>query len=74
MNTPKFSVNQTIQSVSMPVICGKILHILTLETKKWDPITKKPTGDTVVSFEYVIISIGTNHSHTLKESDSVLVQ
>ena len=57
MMSNKFHPNQSIQSISCPVISGEILHVLTLESKKWDAVTRKPTGETVVSYTYTYRSI-----------------
>ena len=73
MTVNKFHPGQSIQSVSRPVISGEILHVLTLESKKWDTVTKKPTGEIVVSYTYVTISKGTGHRHDIEEADAVLI-
>ena len=52
MTVNKFHPGQSIQSIFCPVIVGKILHVLTLESKKWDAVAKKPTGEIVVSYTY----------------------
>lgn len=73
MTVNKFHPGQSIQSISHPVISGEILHVLTLESKKWDAVAKKPTGETVVSYTYVTISKGTGHRHDIEEADAVLI-
>ena len=73
MMSNKFHLGQSIQSISRPVISGKILHVLTLESKKWDVVAKKPTGETVVNYTYVTISKGTGHRHDIEEGDAVLI-
>ena len=73
MTMNKFHPGQSIQSISCPVIAGKILHVLTLESKKWDAVAKKPTGEIVISYTYVTISNGTGHRHDIEEVDVVLI-
>lgn len=69
----KFHPGQFVQSISRPTISGKILHVLTLENKKWDAVAKKPSGEIVVSYTYVTISKATGHRHDIEENDVALV-
>ena len=69
----KFKPEQIIRSISAPVIVGKILHVITLETRKWDAVLKKPTGELVTNYIYVTISVATGHRHDVGEEDAILV-
>lgn len=69
----KFNPGQTIQSLSQPVIAGEILHVLTIESRKWGAVLKKPTGELVVNYIYVAISKATGHRHDIDEADAILL-
>ena len=61
------------EEVRIDFLTNEIDVELQTELKKWNPITKKPDGETVIKISYIVISKGTNHSFEIEHKTAELL-
>lgn len=68
-----YNIGDHIRDCTRPVITGHIFCKIQTELKKWNPITKKPDGETVIKISYIVISKATNHSFEIEHKNAELL-
>ena len=68
-----YNIGDHIRDCTRPVITGHIFCKIQTESRKWNPITKKPDGELVTKVSYIVISKATNHSFEIEHKNAELL-